>query len=289
MQFGITFGQLNPKVWADAAVLADERGFESIWLPEHLVFPVQISGQLVPGEEHPPVPPSTPVFDAAAYLSWVAARTERIRLGTFVYLLAIRHPFVGARVFATLDIVSNGRAIAGVGAGWLTSEWEAVGLDPATRGARLDEAIGICRRLWSDEVIEHHGEHFSFGPVMFEPKPVQARLPIYIGGESKRALRRAAELGDGWLSMAHTFESAAASITTLRRLLDDAGRKPDDCTVTIAGPVTSPDDVDRWREAGSRSIDRHAVAPVVGGARRHQPFRRRLHRVSAGWPWTSTS
>ena len=223
------------------------------------MFPIQISGQLVPGEEHPPVPPSTPVFDAAAYLSWVAGADRTHPLGDV--RLPPRHPPSLRRRtarFATLDIVSNGRAIAGVGAGWLTSEWEAVGLDPATRGARLDEAIGICRRLWSDEVIEHHGEHFSFGPVMFEPKPVQARLPIYIGGESKRALRRAAELGDGWLSMAHTFESASASITTLRRLLDNAGRKPDDCTVTIAGPVTSPDDVDRWRELGA---DRLIVTP----------------------------
>ena len=133
MKFAVTFGRLNPAFWLDVAMLADDLGFESIWLPEHLVFPLEMRGQLNPGEEHPPVPASTPVYDAGAYLSFIAAKTSRIRLGTFVYLLGIRHPFVGARAFATLDVVSGGRAEVGVGAGWLVNEWEAVGLDPRTR------------------------------------------------------------------------------------------------------------------------------------------------------------
>ena len=210
MRYGITFGQLNPAFWADAAHAADERGFESVWLPEHLVLPVAMAGQLVPGEEHPPIPPSTPVFDAPAWLSWLAATTTNVRLGTFVYLLAIRHPFVGARAFATLDVVSGGRAEVGVGAGWMTTEWDAVGLDPRTRGRRLDEAIDVVRRLWTEDVVEHHGELYDFGPVMFEPKPVQSpHPPIVIGGESERALRRAATRGDGWIGMFHTPASAA--------------------------------------------------------------------------------
>src|SRR5438874_927498 len=92
MKFAMTFGQLNPKYFLDAAIAADRLGYESAWLPEHLVFPIEMSGQLVPGEEHPPVPPSTPIFDAAAYLAWIAAQTSQIRLGTFVYLLGLRHP-----------------------------------------------------------------------------------------------------------------------------------------------------------------------------------------------------
>ena len=143
MKYGITLGQLHPRLWAEAAVEADRLGFESLWLAEHLVFPIDMQGQLVPGEEHPPVPPSTPVYDAPAYLAWLAAQTQRIRLGTFVYLLAIRHPFTAARGFATLDVVSGGRAIVGVGAGWMTTEWAAAGLDPTTRGRRLDEAIAV--------------------------------------------------------------------------------------------------------------------------------------------------
>jgi probable F420-dependent oxidoreductase len=256
LKFAITFGQLNPAFWLDAAVTADELGFESIWLPEHLVFPLAMSGQLIPGEEHPPVPASTPVYDACAYLSFIAAKTSRIRLGTFVYLLGIRHPFVGARAFATLDQVSGGRAEVGVGAGWLVNEWEAVGLDPKTRGRRLDEAIGVCKRLWTEDVIEHHGEFFDFAPVMFEPKPVQKpHPPVLVGGESERALTRAARLGDGWIGMRHTPDTVSLQTKKLFGMDPEAGSS---FTVTCSGLVNHPDDVKLWEDAG---VDRLIATP----------------------------
>jgi probable F420-dependent oxidoreductase len=258
MDIALTFGQLNPAFWDEFAVAADQLGFESLWLPEHLVFPVEMRGQLVPGEEHPPVPASTPVFDAAAYLSYVAGRTERIRLGTFVYLLGLRHPFIGARAFATLDVVSGGRAEVGVGAGWLETEWEAVGLDPRQRGRRLDEAIAVCRRLWTEDVITHDGEAWSFPPVMFEPKPVQSPLPVVVGGESGRALRRAAELGDGWIGMSHTPESVQPQIERLRRHEVAAGRADRPVKVTVMGAVADEQDLERWERAG---VDRLVVVP----------------------------
>lgn len=259
VHLGITFGQLNPRAFEEVAVAADELGFESAWLPEHLVFPLRIEGELIPGEEHPPVPPTVPIFDACAYLSYLAARTERIRLGTFVYLLGIRHPFVGARAFATLDIVSGGRALCGVGAGWLRPEWDAVGIDPSTRGARLDEAIGIVRRLWTEPEITHEGPHFPFEPVAFEPKPVQdGGPPIHVGGESDRALRRAATVGDGWLGMAHTPASAAARVERLRALAEEAGRDPRAVEVTVMGEVDASADVAAWEAAG---VDRLIVTP----------------------------
>lgn len=258
MRFGLTLSRLNPAFFEEVAGEADRLGFESLWLAEHLVFPVRMQGELVPGDRHPPVQPNVPVFDAPAYLSYLAARTERVRLGTFVYLLGIRHPFVGARAFATLDVVSGGRAVCGVGAGWLRSEWEASGLDPRTRGRRLDEAIGVCRRLWSEPTVEHRGEFFAFEPVAFEPKPVQSPLPLFVGGESPAALRRAARVGDGWLGMTHTPETAAAQIAELRRLATEAGRDPGSVEATVAGPVESPADVERYTEAG---VDRLIVTP----------------------------
>lgn len=259
MKLGITFGQLNPAFFEEVAVAADRLGFESAWLPEHLVFPLRIEGQLVPGEEHPPVPPTVPIYEPCSYLSYLAAKTDAIRLGTFVYLLGIRHPFVGARGFATLDVVSGGRALCGVGAGWLTPEWEAVGIDPSTRGARLDEAIAVCRRLWTEPEIAHDGPHFPFEPVAFEPKPVQAGgIPIHVGGESHRALRRAAEVGDGWLGMQHTPGSAADRVATLRDLAVSAGRDPEAVEVTVMGEVAGPEDVERFAAAG---VDRLIVTP----------------------------
>ncbi|HJT38457.1 MAG TPA: LLM class F420-dependent oxidoreductase [Actinomycetota bacterium] len=259
MKFAVTFGRLNPAFWLDAAVLADELGFESIWLPEHLVFPLEMHGQLIPGEEHPPVPASTPVYDAPAYLSYIAGKTSRIRLGTFVYLLGIRHPFVGARAFATLDVVSNGRAEVGVGAGWLVNEWQAAGLDPRTRGRRLEEAIEVCKLLWTEEVIEHHGEFFDFAPVMFEPKPVQwPHPPILVGGESDRALERAARMGDGWIGMSHTPDSVSPQVKKLTEMLAERGRSRDTFTITCSGLVASPDEAQQWTVAG---VDRLIVTP----------------------------
>lgn len=258
MKFGITFGQLHHLAWRDAAVAADELGFESVWLPEHLVLPVQMDGELVPGQEHPPIDASLPVHDVAAYLGHLAALTSRVRLGTFVYLLGIRHPFVGARAFATLDVLSGGRAICGVGAGWMTSEFEAVGIDPATRGARLDESIEICRRLWTEDRVAHLGAHFDFPEVGFEPKPVQAGgVPVHVGGESPRALRRAAEHGDGWLGMDHTPATAAVQVAALRAACDESGRT-DLPEVTVLSFDANTEEVDAYAAAG---VDRLIVVP----------------------------
>ena len=216
MKFAVTFGRMHPRLWVEAAETADRLGFESAWLPEHLVLPVAMAGSPHAGAEHPPIPPTTQLFDPASLLSFVAAHTTSLRLGTYVYLLGLRHPFVTARAFATLDWVSGGRAVIGAGAGWLRAEWEALGIDPASRAARLDEAIGVCRRLWTEETITHDGPHFPFAEVAFEPKPVQRPIPIFIGGESAPALRRAGRLGDGWIGMANTPESAAAAVATIR-------------------------------------------------------------------------
>ena len=252
MKFGLSLGLVHPGVWRDLTVEGEALGFESVWLPEHLVLPVAMEGSPYGEDEHPPVPPRTQIYDAPAYLGYLAGQTSTIRLGTWVYLLNIRHPFTGARGFATVDVVSNGRVEVGVGAGWLRAEWDAVGLDPRTRGRRLDEAIDVCRRLWSDEVIEHHGEFFDFGPVMFEPKPVQQPLPVLVGGESEAALRRAVERGDGWIGMQHTPESAAVIVKRLR------AERGDDFSISAGGAVTSPEDVERWTEAG---VDRVIVSP----------------------------
>jgi probable F420-dependent oxidoreductase len=259
VKFGVALGRLNPAFFVEVTDAAERLGFESVWMPEHLVFPVHMSRSPYPGDEHPPVPPSTPVFDVFAYLSFLAGRTERVRLATHVYNLGLRHPFIAARAIQTLDVVSGGRAEVGLGASWLESEWDAVGLDFATRGKRLDEAIEVCQRLWSEEVVAHHGRFFDFDEVMFEPKPVQKPWPpLHIGGESDAALRRAARLADGWVGMAHTVETVGASVDKLRRYRDEAGRGDEPVVVTVGGPVETVDDVVRWEKAG---VDRLIVSP----------------------------
>ncbi len=259
MKFGIALARLNPAFHLAATLEAERLGFESVWMSDHLAFTVDMSGSPHPGENLPPVPPSTPVYDAFAYLCFLAGRTSRIRLGTNVYLLGLRHPFVAARAVQTLDLLSGGRAEVGIGAGWLRQEWTAAGLDPRTRGRRLDEALAVCKRLWSEDRIEHHGEFFDFGPVMFEPKPVQKPWPpIHVGGESETALRRAARDADGWYGLTHDAESAAAFVKRLRELRREAGREQERFEVTLGGRAPEPDDVERWEDAG---VDRLVVAP----------------------------
>ena len=259
MKFGVALSRLNPAWHFRVAEEADRLGFESIWMSDHLVFPLDMEGSPHPGEDTPPVPPSTPVYDTFAWLATIAARTERIRLGTNVYLLGLRHPFAAARAVQTLDRVSQGRAEIGIGVGWLRQEWQAAGLDPRSRGRRLDEALAVCKRLWSEEVVEHHGEFFDFGPVAFEPKPLQRPWPpIHVGGESEAALRRAALSGNGWYGLAHTLESAKTQVARLREILEEAGREDEPFEVTLGGRLRQPEEIELWEQAG---VDRLVVSP----------------------------
>jgi probable F420-dependent oxidoreductase len=271
VKYGITFGRLNPAFFETAAVEADRLGFESVWMPEHLVFTTQMSRSPHPGEDHPPVPPETPIFDAFAYLGYIAAKTEHVKLGTHVYNIGLRHPFTAARGAQTLDLVSNGRFLFGIGASWLEEEWRVTQLDFATRGRRVDEAIDICKRLWTEPSVDHHGEFFDFDGAVFEPKPKQhGGPPIIVGGESKAALRRAAR-NDGWIGMDHSFESGAEQVNTLRKLLDENGRDPNSFDYVLSGPLESPDDAKRWEDIG---VTRMIVTPwrrskeAVDGMRR---------------------
>jgi probable F420-dependent oxidoreductase len=281
VKFGVALGALSPRVHEEATLEAERLGFESVWLPEHMVFTRRMSRSPHPGEEHPPVPPGTPIYDAFAYLAYLAARTERLRLGTHVFHIGLRHPFTTARGAQTVDVLSNGRFELGIGASWLEEEWDAVQLDFSTRGRRVDEAIEICQRLWTEETVTHHGEFFRFDEVVFEPKPVQRPgPPILVGGESNAALRRAARLGDGWIGMAHTFESAAAQIEVLRSLLGEHDRTDDlaDFEIALGGPVESRADLARWEELG---VTRMIVAPWSRSSEAVDGLRRFADRVLA--------
>lgn len=258
MKVGVTLAVANPSAWPEIALHADDLGFESVWIPEHLVLPVKMAGSPHDGAQHPPIPPVTPVFDALNYLSFLAGRTRNIRLGTQVYNIGLRHPFISARAASTLDVVSGGRFEFGVGASWLREEWDAAGLVFGSRGARVDETLQICKALWTEPTIAHHGRFFDFDEVMFEPKPVQpGGPPLHIGGDGTAALRRVARYGDGWLPMNHTRDMLPASLKTLHALWDEQGRsgRP---VVTIGMPVNSVDDVRHLADLG---VDRVVVAP----------------------------
>jgi probable F420-dependent oxidoreductase len=250
IDIAISLGALNPKGWVAATELADQLGYESVWLPEHLVVPVAAAGSPHAGQDHPPIPSNIPVYDVFSYFAFLAARTTNIRFGSQVYNVGLRHPFITARAATTVDIVSGGRLLLGIGASWLREEWEAVGLDFDTRGARVDETLAVLQRLWTEDVVEHHGTFFDFGATAFEPKPVQPGGPaLHIGGDGPAALRRAATVGAGWIPMNHALGDIPASVAKLRELAEREGRTTP-VEVTVAGDVKTRADLDRYAEAG---------------------------------------
>ena len=257
MKFGVAM-RVRYSLHRDVAQAAEDLGFESVWFPEHLIWPAQFDGTSPYEDGHPPVDPRIPTYDALAWMVTVATATRSLRLGTYVYNLALRSPFVAARAVQTLDLVSDGRVEFGIGAGWSEPEYAAVGIDFASRGRRLDESIDVCRKLWTDDVVMNEGEFFPFGPVHFEPKPTQGLVPIHVGGESMAALRRAARRGDGWIGMDHTPESAAERVLALRKLLAEEGRDPTSVQVTVGGHASSPADVAAYQATG---VDRLIVSP----------------------------
>lgn len=274
MKIGVPLFLLRPTDMARTAVQAEEIGFESVWVPEHLAFPVTIRSRYPYAEGGvPPINPATPLVDPLMVLAQIAALTSRIRLGTNIYILPLRHPLCTARMAMTVDLLSGGRLSFGVGAGWLAEEFEAVGIDFATRGARLRECVRAVRTLWSESEPEFHGRFHSFGPLKFEPKPVQKPgPPILFGGETEAALRRAAALGDGWYGVGHTPESAAAQVVKLRGYLEEAERAGAPFEVTLSPKaVPAREDLRRFADAG---VDRVVVLPWQRAREAEESMRR---------------
>ncbi|HSS08477.1 MAG TPA: TIGR03619 family F420-dependent LLM class oxidoreductase [Acidimicrobiales bacterium] len=202
MKFQLGMFGLSARHYSEVARVAEEHGFESIGMPEHLIFPEEMPAQYSYTEDGlPPMSADAPAYDPWPVLGAVAAATQKIKLATSVYILPLRHPVYTARSVVTVDRLSGGRVILGGGVGWLEEEFEVVGLNPHDRGRRTDEIIGILRRLWGEEdVIEHRGEYYKFGPVRFQPKPLaKPSVPIELGGTTSPALRRAGRLADGWI------------------------------------------------------------------------------------------
>jgi probable F420-dependent oxidoreductase len=266
VKFGISFLNLHPRGFADLTRAAEDLGFESVWMSDHLVFPVDLgeapypgSSDDSPGEVVAKTPSlwNRPLFDTTAFLCYLAGQTSTIRFGTYVYVFGIRHPFVAARAFQTLDYVSGGRAEVGIGAGWMETEFRAADVDFASRGRRLDECIEICKRLWTEPQVAHTGEFFKFEAVGFEPKP-SASIRIHVGGESRAALRRAARHGGGWIAMENTLDTMRGKLTMLDEALAAVGRDRSELEISVVGAVRDADDVARWADLG---VDRLIMTP----------------------------
>jgi probable F420-dependent oxidoreductase len=210
------------------AVARMARGIEEIGYDHIDVFDHVVMGYPVAGRPPGPYTATMPILEALMTLAHLTAVTSRVTLGTEVLVLPQRHPTLVAKQVSTLDTLSAGRVRLGVGVGWQESEYEALGEDFHTRGARMDEAIRLLRACWGDPQVDFEGAHYRVTAMAMEPKPPQGRrLPIWIGGMSEAAWRRVGQLGDGWLASRVTdAESARRALEAIRRHAEAAGRDP---------------------------------------------------------------
>src|SRR5439155_5118603 len=202
---------------------AESRGIASLWVSDHVVFPRSTSGEY-PGGRFPHAP-DTPYLEPVAVLAAAAMATERARLGASVFILGHRHPVVMAKMLTTIDALSNGRLICGVGVGWWKEELQILGTPFHARGRQANEALRVFKELWTNDKPSFEGEFFRFSDVGFAPKPVQKpHPPIWVGGDSPGAFRRVVTLGDGWHATSKTPAELKEALGRLRAVADKAGR-----------------------------------------------------------------
>jgi probable F420-dependent oxidoreductase len=266
--FAINYGSCGDPVSAvRVAQAAEAAGFESVWTGEHIVLP----DPMLPSF---PLAPETPMLDTVVALTWIAAHTKRLRIASGIIVLPQRNPLLLAKELASVDVISGGRLIIGVGAGWLEPEFKALGVPMERRGERMDDALRAMRALWTMEHPEHHGSFAAFSKVAAYPRPMQRPMPpVVIGGESPAAMRRAITMGNGWYGFGLTLERTKQLIEDLKRTGEQHRRPAElgDLEITVT-PVGRFDrrSVEAYAAAG---VHRLVVLPRhdASHAQRHDP------------------
>ncbi|MBT5755916.1 MAG: TIGR03619 family F420-dependent LLM class oxidoreductase [Acidimicrobiaceae bacterium] len=250
MKFGIilpnNWGIADPVAVADMAVEAEDLGLDSVWVNHHIVNAGYIADRLG----------NTPYHDALTVLTWAAARTERVKLGTSVLVMPYLHPMVAAKALATLDLMSGGRVVPGLGVGSLPEENEMLGVLYEARGSFGDEFIEVMQALWTEDNASYHGNHFHFVDVITSPKPAQSTMPVWIGGAGAPARRRAAKYGTGWHPMV-SVEGLERRMPAMLQALEANDRERESLTIAPRVDVTSLPDaasIDAWRQAGADEL-----------------------------------
>ncbi len=237
----------------DVARDAEQRGFESLWLPEHTHIPVSRKTPYAGGAELPKEYAHT--LDPFVALAAVATATKHIRLATGISLLIERDTITMAKTLATLDLLSNGRAILGVGGGWNREEAEHHGVEWSQRFQKLEEQITAIKIIWANDEASFHGEHVRFDPIWSWPKPIQRpRPPILLGGETDHTLRRVIKYCDGWLPRARDPEIIVRGIARLNELAEEAGRDTESISVNVFAPRPDAELIDRFKSMGVARI-----------------------------------
>ena len=252
MKVGVNVGVNSNSMDIGAiAKKAEDLGFESIWIAEHPVIPVQTTSKYG-GTPDGSIPASmNDMADPFICLAIASATTSKIMLGTSICLVPEHNPLIQAKQIAALDFHSGGRFIFGIGTGWLREETEIMGGDFDHRWTQAREAIEAMKELWTKDEAEYHGHYYDFPPVKVFPKPAQKpHPPVFLGGAAKNVFKRVVSYGDGWMPVRATPESIRAGRATLDELADAAGRDPESIQILVYG-ASRRDEIKQMEDAGA--------------------------------------
>ena len=247
----------SPEYIAAAAAMVEKLGYDSFWVPEHVLFFPEYESKYPYSEDGRIQGDPRSLLDPLTALTYVAANTSKIRLGTGICLVPQRNPVYTAKQVADLDYLSGGRVDFGIGIGWLKEEFNALGVPWTDRAGRTEECIGVMKTLWCDELSSFQGKYFSFEAAYQNPKPVQRpHPPLIFGGESRAALKRVATLGQGWFTFNVTPESLAQGIDILQPLLEEQGRNISDISISVTPDRQhiNQESLKRFEELGAEQI-----------------------------------
>ena len=247
----------SPEYIAAAAAMVEKLGYDSFWVPEHVLFFPDYESKYPYSEDGRIQGDPRSLLDPLTALTYVAANTSKIRLGTGICLVPQRNPVYTAKQVADLDYLSGGRVDFGIGIGWLKEEFNALGVPWTDRAGRTEECIGVMKTLWCDKLSSYQGKYFSFEAAYQNPKPVQRpHPPLIFGGESRAALRRVATLGQGWFTFNVTPESLAQGIDILQPLLEEQGRTISDISISVTPDRKhiNQESLKRFEELGAEQI-----------------------------------
>jgi probable F420-dependent oxidoreductase len=267
MKFWQSLAFTEPEQLIEVAPICEEVGFAGAFVSDHLFFLDQFEKNYPYNETGDPgFTAETPWPQPWVTIAGMAAVTKRLRFSTLIYILPLHDPIEVAKATGTLAVLSGNRLALGVGAGWMREEFEIMDAPFRGRGKRLEEAMEVCRKLWAGGMVEHHGDAYDFPALQMSPAPSQP-VPIWVGGVSEIALRRAGRLGDGWLGSGQTPDEALLMLGKIQQHRKDAGRQNEPFEAIV--PLVTEPDADAYKrleDAGATATVSYPFSYSLGPA-----------------------
>jgi probable F420-dependent oxidoreductase len=285
MEFGVRLpaagAKVSPENIVTVARWAEELGYHSLWVSDHVALPDpdHVISSYPYSSNRWPYPADTNWLDPLLALAWAAAVAPSVKLSNSVMVVPLRNPILLAKQLSSLDFLTGGRVMLGVGVGWMKEEFDLIGAPFSRRGARTIEMIELMRALWTGETVDFQGEFYQVSGCKMHPPPAQPTIPIVWGGHSDAALRRVAQVGDGWHPLQNSLEQLAEGLQKLRQLCEEYGRDPDSVLVVVRPGKAYPINAETHARHHELGIQHMVVDPPLDGPNL-AAFREEMERLA---------